>query len=125
MRAFGTEAYVKEWVPMMPSHPHILLSTVFLACNWLDMKANRSCESTVTSLVRDEILTMLRHRQQSFTPKHAGSTLVVILHLMAGEIWSCNENMLRWHVSGVEQMVLLCGGMDKLSKLILAQVSAA
>lgn len=125
MRAFATEAFVKEWVPEMMSHPHILLSSMSVTCTWLDMLQKLPGESTRTRLVRDETLVMLRSRQQSFTRKHAVSTLLVMLHLMGGEIWSCDEPTVRFHEEGIEQMIHLCGGMDRIGRVIIAQVTAA
>ncbi|OAG14450.1 hypothetical protein CC77DRAFT_1025855 [Alternaria alternata] len=42
----------------MMSHPHVLLSTVFLVSNWLDMLAGLPGDSTRTGFVRAEIMGM-------------------------------------------------------------------
>jgi hypothetical protein len=62
MRAFGTEAYVGKRAPEMLSHPHILLSTVFMACGWCDMRAELLGVSVRTRVVRDEIIGMIDER---------------------------------------------------------------
>ena len=68
---------------------------------------------------------MLNERLQHLNKNNAASTIVIILHLLAGEIWSCNERILQWHVSGIAKVITLCGGIDKLSKAIIAEVSAS
>jgi hypothetical protein len=52
------------------------------------------------------------------------TTLMVILHLLAGEMWSCNEKTLRIHESGVARFITQRGGMHTLTDT-LAEVSAA
>ena len=126
MRAFGTEALIKAWAPEMMVHPHVLLSGIgSVTCTWLDMLAKIPGESTRTRLVRDETLVMLRLRHQSLNRKHAVSTLLVMLHLMGGEIWSCDEPTVRCHENGIEQMIHLCGGIDKIGRVIIVQGIAA
>jgi hypothetical protein len=71
-------------------------------------------ESTMTALVRDEIMGMLNERVRHASKDNAASTIVIILHLLAGEIWSCDEKMLKCHVSGIVPFIDLYGGMDRL-----------
>jgi hypothetical protein len=89
------------------------------------MHVNPSGESITTALVGKEIIDMLNERLRHPNKDNAASTIVIILHLLAGEIWSCNERILQWHVSGIAKMITLCGGIDKLSKAIIAEVSAS
>ncbi|KAF7679592.1 hypothetical protein GT037_003340 [Alternaria burnsii] len=125
MRAFGTEAYVEKWVPAMMSHPHVLLSAVFLVCNWLDMLEGLPGESTRTGLVRAEIMHMLRERVQNSHMYDTASTIIIIVHLLAGEIWRCDESILRIHVSGIAKLITLCGGMVNFEKAYVAELSAS
>jgi len=126
MRAFGTEAFVKAWAPEMMVHPHVMLSGIgSVTCTWLDMLAKIPGESTRTRLVRDETLVMLRLRLQSFTREHAVSTLLVMLHLLGGDIWSCDEPTVRCHERGIEQMIHLCGDLERTGRAMIAQFTTA
>jgi len=126
MRAFGTEAFVKAMAPEMMVHPHVMLSGIgSVTCTWLDMLAKIPGESTRTRLVRDETLVMLRLRLQSFTREHAVSTLLVMLHLLGGDMWSCDEPTVRCHERGIEQMIHLCGDLEKTGRAMIAQFTTA
>lgn len=51
---------------------------------------------------------------------------MIILHLIAGEMWSCDEEVLRLHETGVVQLINHRGGLDKLGgNGATAAVSAA
>lgn len=125
-RAFVSPATIVKWLPSMLAHPHILLSSTLLASTYLDMHAGCSGDSKRTVLVKGETIgwinERLRHPEQQFED----FTLMVILHLLAGEMWSCNEKTLQIHQSGVVRLITARGGMDKLGGGgAMAEVAAA
>ena len=109
----------------MMSHPHVLLSTVFLVSNWLDMLAGLPGDSTRTGFVRAEIMGMVSERIRNPHMYDTASTIIIIVHLLAGEIWRCDESILRFHVSGIAKLIALCGGMINFEKAYVAELSAS
>jgi hypothetical protein len=51
---------------------------------------------------------------------------MVILHLLVGEMWSCNEKTLRIHESGIARLIAHRGGMEQLGgNGAMAEVAAS
>jgi hypothetical protein len=97
----------------MFSYSDVLLSSTVLASGWLDMRAGLEGNSRRTALVKAEILGMIRERLRHPDESSADSILMIILNLIAGEILSCNEKMLRTHVSGIARFVSQRGGLHR------------
>jgi hypothetical protein len=103
-----------KWMPAMLAHPHVLLSSVILASTWIDMHAGCSGDSKRTVLVKGETIGWINERLRDPELRSADFTLMVILHLLAGEMWSCNEKTLQIHQSGVARLITHRGGLDAL-----------
>ncbi|KAH7089790.1 hypothetical protein FB567DRAFT_521560 [Paraphoma chrysanthemicola] len=125
MRAFASDSTVKKWLPAMLSHPHILLSSTILVSTWLDMRAGCSGDSSRTAMVKAETLRMIHERITNPTTELNDSTLMVILHLLAGEMWSCNEENLRTHEAAVARFITSRGGLRSLENRAVVEVAAA
>lgn len=113
-RAFCSPSTLTKWLPAMLSHPHILLSSTIMASTFLDMHEGCSGESKRTVLVKAESIGWINERLRSPATQFDDSTLMIILHLLAGELWSCNERTLRIHESGIARLVAHRGGMERL-----------
>jgi hypothetical protein len=125
-RAFVSSSTMTRWVPTMLAHRHILLSSTTLASCWLDMHAGKSGDSKRTMLVKGEIISWINERLRNPDTKFQDFTLMVILHLLAGEMWSCDERVLRIHETGVAELITQRGGMDSLGgNGALAEVAAS
>ena len=111
MRVFASDATMKKWLPLMLSHPHIILSATVLASTWLDMRRRISGDSTTTAMVKTETIGMIKERFADSNTQLDDATLIVILHLFAGEMWVCNEQALRVHERGVAALILRRGGV--------------
>ncbi|KAF1926601.1 uncharacterized protein M421DRAFT_67080, partial [Didymella exigua CBS 183.55] len=111
MRAFASDSTMKKWLPLMLSHPHIILSSTVLASTWLDMQNKCSGDSTTTAMVKTETIGMIRERFANPATQLDDATLIVILHLFAGEMWACNEQALRVHERGVAALIARRGGL--------------
>jgi hypothetical protein len=109
----------------MLSHPHILLSSTILASTWLDMRAGCSGDSWRTALVKAETLCMINERLRNPNTELEDATLMIILHLLAGEMWSCNEKALRVHESAVARFIFQRGGMRSLENRAVVEIAAA
>ncbi|KAF1952055.1 hypothetical protein CC80DRAFT_495657 [Byssothecium circinans] len=96
----------------MLSHPHILLSSTIVASTWMDMHAGISGESRRTVVIKGEILSWIKDRLANHATLNEDSTMIVIIHMLAGEMWSCNEQTMRTHEKGVAKLIYLRGGMD-------------
>ncbi|KAF2464580.1 uncharacterized protein BDR25DRAFT_95732 [Lindgomyces ingoldianus] len=125
-RAFVSKATMVKWMPSMLAHPHSLLSSTILASTYLDMHAGCSGDSKRTVLVKGEVIGWINERLRNAETQFSDLTLTVILHLLAGEMWSCNEKTLRIHESGVARLILQRGGMESLGgNGALGEVAAA
>ncbi|KAF2633202.1 hypothetical protein BU25DRAFT_380373 [Macroventuria anomochaeta] len=126
MRAFASDSTMKKWLPLMLSHPHIILSSTVLASTWLDMHNKCSGDSTTTVMVKAETISMINERLANPTLQLDDATLIVILHLFAGEMWVCNEKALRIHENGVATFVSRHGGLSSfIYNRALAEVAIA
>ena len=97
-RTFVVPATLVKWLPAMLAHPHILLSATVLASTWLDMHAGCSGDSRRTTLIKSETLGWINERLRDPATQSEDFTLMVILHLLAGEM--CTEISLQgasWH----------------------------
>ncbi|KAL6707108.1 hypothetical protein ACN47E_004860 [Coniothyrium glycines] len=104
IRAFASTETIVKWLPSMLSHPHLILSSTVLASTWLDMQDGLLGDSKRTALVND-------------------ATLMVILHLLAGEMWNCNESTLNIHEAGVGRSIHARGGINNLENRVVADVA--
>jgi hypothetical protein len=77
-------------------------------------------DNPVTTTVKDEIVAMVNERLEN-----DDVTLLAILHLLAGDMRSCNEEILRVHKEGVVKIINERGGMQALSNSKVAEVAAA
>src|SRR5690242_12125901 len=126
MRAFASDSTMKKWLPLMLSHPHIVLTSTVLASAWLDMQKNISGDSTTTTRVKTETFGMINKRLLDPALQLQDATLVVILHLFVGEMWMCNEKILRIHENGVATFVSRRGGLSTFDyNRVLAEVAIA
>ncbi|KAF2688893.1 hypothetical protein K458DRAFT_385057 [Lentithecium fluviatile CBS 122367] len=124
-RAFSSKSTLEKWLPVMLSDPHILLSSTLMATTWLDMHAGVCGESKRTVLLKQEAISYINERLRDSRAME-DSTLAVIIHVLAGEMWSCNEKTLRIHEEGVARLIAHRGGMSQLGGYgVVAQVAAA
>lgn len=124
MRAFASDSTMQKWLPLMLSHPHIILSSTVLASTWLDMRENISGDSARTALVKAETIGMVKSRLADPKTQLDDATLTVILHLFAGEMWICYEKDLQNHEQGVATFISRRGGLSAFNR-VLAEVAIA
>jgi hypothetical protein len=124
-RAFSSELTLQKWLPVMLSDPHILLSSTMMASTWVDMHAGICGESKRTVLLKQEAIGYINERLRDARALE-DSTLAVIMHVLAGEMWSSNEKTLRIHQAGIARLIALRGGMSQLGgNGVVAQVAAS
>jgi hypothetical protein len=75
------------------------------------MHAGCSGDSRRTTLVKAETLGWINERLRQPESQSEDFTLMVILHLLAGEMWNCNEKTLRIHEKGIARFITHRGGM--------------
>ena len=110
----------------MLSHPHIILSSTVLASTWLDMHNKCSGDSATTAMVKAETISMINERLVNPALRLDATTLIVILHLFAGEMWVCNEKTLRIHENGIATIIARRGGLSTfIYNRALAEVAVA
>jgi hypothetical protein len=124
-RAFSTKFTLQKWLPVMLSDPHILLSSTVMATTWLDMHAGICGESKRTVLLKQEAIGYINERLRDARAME-DSTLAVVIHVLAGEMWSANEKTMRIHQDGIARLIAHRGGMSQLGgNGIVAQAAAA
>ena len=113
-QSFRSDASMDKWISKILFEPDLLLSSTILASTWVDMRAGRSGDSKRTVMAKAETMNMINERLRHPETQLADTTLVVILHLLAGEIWNCNENVLRIHQAAVARLITHRGGTDSI-----------
>lgn len=104
-RIFVSKQTLARWVPAMLAHPHILLSSTIMSSTWKDMVEGLCGESRRTILLKAEIISWINERLQDPVLMFHDDTIMIILHLLVGETWSCNEKTLHIHMSGIARLM--------------------
>lgn len=77
-------------------------------------------------MVKTETISMINERFLNPVLRLDDATLIIILHLFAGEMWVCNETALRIHETGVAALITQRGGLPSLThNKALAEVATA
>ena len=82
-------------------------------------------DSTRTTIAKMETMRNASERLAQPDTRLDNSTLMVLIHLLAGELWSCNEKTLRTHQHGLAYLITQRGGMDGLGNPVFTEISAA
>ncbi|EUC38455.1 hypothetical protein COCCADRAFT_82900 [Bipolaris zeicola 26-R-13] len=125
IRTFASDSFHVKWLPVMLSDPEVMLSSAILASVWLDMHSEIPGESTQTRLLKDEIIGMVNQRLGKKSTCSSDSTIMVVLHLLMGEISGSNEKALRVHERGIAHLLQHRGGLQCLGNEILAETCTA
>lgn len=105
--------------------PHPSQFTV-MASTWLDMHEGVSADSKRTALVKVESTGWINERLRNTATQFEDSMLMIILHVLVSEMWSCNERTLHINQSGVARLIAHRGGMESLGgNRPVAEVAAA
>lgn len=112
-RVFVSKKTLATWVPAMLAHPHILLSSTIMSSTWRDMLDGVNAESRRTILIKAEIITWINHRLRHADTMCRDDTIMVIIHLLMGETWSCNEKTLDIHMSGMARLMAARGRLEQ------------
>jgi len=124
MRAFGSEGLLSKWFQGELDRD-VLLSACVLASAWIDMHTGCLDDSTRTTIAKMETMRNASERLAQPDTRLDNSTLMVLIHLLAGELWSCNEKTLRTHQYGLAYLITQRGGMDGLENPVFAEISAS
>ncbi|RMZ67192.1 tachykinin family [Pyrenophora seminiperda CCB06] len=124
MLTFATDACLSRWF-QGDLKREIILSACVLTSAWIDMRAGCLGDSTRTTIAKMETMRIASERLARPDTQLDDSTLMVLLHLLVGEVWSCNEKTLRTHLSGIAHFISQRGGMYKLGNPVFAETSAA
>lgn len=111
-RVFVSKQTLARWVPAMLAHPHILLSSTIMSSTWRDMLDGVCGESRRTILVKAEIMAWINERLRHADTMCRDDTIMVIIHLLMGETWSCNEKTLEIHMSGMARLMAARGRLE-------------
>lgn len=77
-------------------------------------------------MVKNETIGMIKERFANPNTQMDDATLTVILHLFAGEMWGCNEQVLRVHERGIAAIISQRGGLGTfIQNRTLAEVAVA
>lgn len=113
-RFFGTLAMGKHWVPTVLGSPHTFLSTLCIASAHLDSILERDVESVETSSLRQEIIHLVGQNLAQPGQGISDLNIISLIQLIASEVIGREEFSLRVNEAGLEQMIILRGGLDQL-----------
>jgi hypothetical protein len=68
---------------------------------------------------------MLRQRLVDDNTRYDDTTLMVMLHLMSAEMWSCDDSMLQEYEMDVARTISARGGMLRLEDTAVTEFAAA
>jgi hypothetical protein len=113
-RFFGTKAMGRHWIPTVLSAPHTFLSTLCCASAHLDAILDRATESVETSLLRQEVIHLISQNMLHPDRKVDELNITSTIQLIVCEIIGREEISLKINENGIEQMILLRGGLNHL-----------
>ncbi|KAF2805115.1 uncharacterized protein BDZ99DRAFT_396552 [Mytilinidion resinicola] len=113
-RYFVASTTLDVWVPIVMTHPHALLSTCCVTSTYVDMMNGLKTDSERSTLIKNESIIWINRELSNLATQTTDMTIILILHLLAGELRNCDENVFRIHESGIERIIVQRGGMDKL-----------
>jgi hypothetical protein len=76
-------------------------------------------------MVKSEVMNMVNDLLRDSTTHLDDVTLMTILHLLAGEMWSADERALRIHELGIARLITQRGGVQSLGNDAVAEVTVA
>jgi hypothetical protein len=116
---------MKRWVPAAIYDDVVFLSSTCLASAWMDMMQGYVGDSQTTIILKNEMFQGLQKQLRNVDAASNDTTLMSILHLLAGGIWNSNEKTLRVHMHSVVLFITQHGGLERLytSNQVLADVA--
>ncbi|CAA9963799.1 hypothetical protein PTMSG1_07158 [Pyrenophora teres f. maculata] len=124
MRTFATDGLLAKWFQGGPNRD-ILLSAYLITSAWVDMRTGCPEESTRTTIAKMETLSIASERLSQPGTQLDNTTLIVLMHLLAGEAWGCNEKTLRTHQYGIVHLISQRGGLSSLGTPGFAELCAS
>ncbi len=116
---------MEKWISRVLFEPHLMLSSTILASTWLDMREGLPGDSKRTGLAKAETMSMINDRLRHPVTQLDDGTLIVIHHLLAGEVWSCNEKTIRMHEAAIARLIAHRGGVQSIKWDFAIEVIAA
>ncbi|KAF2204620.1 hypothetical protein GQ43DRAFT_364220 [Delitschia confertaspora ATCC 74209] len=113
-QVFGTRAMGLHWIPTLIKSPHAFLSTLCIASAHMDAINNRSRDSIQTIALQQEVIHKISQHFVNPSSQVDDFNIIAVTQLICSEIITGNDTVLKYHEPGVEKMVLLRGGLDKL-----------
>jgi hypothetical protein len=113
-RFFGTRAMGQHWIPTVLSSPHTFLSTLGIASAHLDTILERDVESVETSSLRQEVIHLISQNLVSPGQEINDLNVTSLIQLITGEVIGREDISLRINEAGLEQMIRLRGGLNRL-----------
>jgi hypothetical protein len=113
-RFFGTRAMGQHWIPTVLSSPHTFLSTLGIASAHLDTILERDVESVETSSLRQEVIHLISQNLVNPGQEINDLNVTSLIQLITGEVIGREEISLKINEAGLEQMIRLRGGLNRL-----------
>ncbi|KAF1930752.1 uncharacterized protein M421DRAFT_57890, partial [Didymella exigua CBS 183.55] len=113
-RFFGTKAMGMHWIPTVLSAPHTFLSTLSCASAHLDAVLERDIESVETSLLRQEVMHLISRGMAHPGQQVNDLNITALIQLIVSEVIGRERISLDIHEGGLERMITVREGLDKL-----------
>jgi hypothetical protein len=113
-RSFGTRAMGQYWIPTLVKSPHAFLSTLCIASAHLDAINGRTTESVQTLALRQEVMHLISQSLLNPAGRTDDFNVIALFQLIASELIAGQETALAYHEGGIEAMISLRGGLEKL-----------
>lgn len=113
-RFFGTKAMGMHWIPTVLSAPHTFLSTLCCASAHLDAVLERDIESVETSLLRQEVMHLIGRGMTHPGQQANDLNITALIQLIVSEVIGREKISLDIHEGGLEKMIAVREGLDKL-----------
>lgn len=83
-----------------------------------------SGDSRRTSMIKSEVISMINEQLRGLDTQLDDVTLSIILNLVVGEMWNCDEDTLKIHELGIARFITQRGGMQCLSRRVISEMAA-
>lgn len=118
-RSLSTVATGQRWMPMVLSaSSQVILSLIVYASAFTDMMDGVSGDSARSAYIKSKVVQWLNVRLQSPVTQTDNATIIMICHLIVGEVWVRDDHTFRVHLAGLEKIVTQRGGLKSLPQTI-------
>lgn len=111
---FGTRAMARAWLPQMIQSRESFLSTLAIATSHQDAMTGQLAPTKLTLMVQTEVFHLLNEAFNERWTRIKDTTIMSVVQLLCSELVNSGAEQLRFHETGLQQLIVERGGLNRL-----------